>query len=244
MVATILGFLDWKDIMKARVCRSWRDAALHTIVPPSEVGKSFWDGGDFDPPVHKFIPEFDVCSMDAFEGLEVLVNALPGLQQIRLGPFHGKVTRYGVSSHGYLDRRDTAEAKYEDGEDPNMNNLEDTRDFVSCDVGIIAHFSQLSNLVIDEAPLNGRYPVLLSLTQLRELSICDTPNLKFTLDMISNFRVLESFICKNNDSVSGDIKSLTALKSSLHEIVVEGCDGIKGDFMQLADFPALRNVDF
>eukprot|EP00985_Skeletonema_marinoi_P020654 scaffold12330_cov83-Skeletonema_marinoi.AAC.33 len=35
-VAIIFGYLPHQDIMRARVCKTWRDATKKTIVPPSD----------------------------------------------------------------------------------------------------------------------------------------------------------------------------------------------------------------
>ncbi|KAK1734522.1 hypothetical protein QTG54_014770 [Skeletonema marinoi] len=62
-VAIIFGFLPHQDIMRARVCSMWRDAAKKTIVPPSD---------------------FVVDSVRSYNAMRVIAAALPNLQQLSI----------------------------------------------------------------------------------------------------------------------------------------------------------------
>eukprot|EP00984_Skeletonema_dohrnii_P006056 scaffold2141_cov223-Skeletonema_dohrnii-CCMP3373.AAC.4 len=62
-VAIIFSFLPHQDIMRARVCKAWRDAAKKTLVPPSN---------------------FVVDSVRSYNAMRVMATALPNLQQISL----------------------------------------------------------------------------------------------------------------------------------------------------------------
>ena len=67
-VAIIFSFLSHVDIMHARVCSTWREAAKKTLVPLSR---------------------FDVDSHRAYNAMRVMSTALPNIQQISirsLGP--------------------------------------------------------------------------------------------------------------------------------------------------------------
>jgi len=66
-VAIIFGFLSYQDIMRARVCTTWRDAAKKTLVPPSE---------------------FVVESERSYNAMRVMATSLPNLQQISISPFN------------------------------------------------------------------------------------------------------------------------------------------------------------
>eukprot|EP00984_Skeletonema_dohrnii_P016873 scaffold7561_cov227-Skeletonema_dohrnii-CCMP3373.AAC.6 len=62
-VAIILGFLSHVDIMRARVCTTWRDAAKKTLVP---------------------LTGFKVNSVRSFNAMRVMATALPNLQDIKI----------------------------------------------------------------------------------------------------------------------------------------------------------------
>ena len=62
-VAIIFSFLSHADIMRARVCKTWRDAATKTLVPPSD---------------------FVVDSVRSYNAMRVMATSLPNLQQIAL----------------------------------------------------------------------------------------------------------------------------------------------------------------
>ena len=67
-VAIIFGFLSHQDIMRARVCSTWKDAAKKTIVPPSN---------------------FVADSLRSFNAMRVMATALPTLQQLSLRGLSG-----------------------------------------------------------------------------------------------------------------------------------------------------------
>ena len=69
-VAIIFGFLDHADIMRARVCATWREAAKKTLVPPTEF--------------------YVDCSERSYNAMRVMSTALPNLQQITLGGPRGR----------------------------------------------------------------------------------------------------------------------------------------------------------
>lgn len=140
--------------------------------------------------------------------------------------------------------RDESNTKYEDGEDPDTETLEETQDFTSLDVNRIAIFENLRYLSINNAPwLNGSYPNLFQLSSLRRLCIEDTPNLKLELSMLTGVPLLETLEISSCPGVTGDIASLRVLKDTLRELIVHTCDNITGDFMSLADFCELERVD-
>jgi len=70
-VVNIFSFLSHADIMKARVCISWREAAKKTIVPPSE---------------------FVVKSKRSYNAMRVMSTstALPNLQQLSISNLRGR----------------------------------------------------------------------------------------------------------------------------------------------------------
>ncbi len=68
-VAFIFGFLSHVDILRARVCTTWREAAKKTFVPPSELV---------------------VRSERSYNAMRVMATALPNLQEITLGGLRGR----------------------------------------------------------------------------------------------------------------------------------------------------------
>eukprot|EP00985_Skeletonema_marinoi_P011912 scaffold5641_cov86-Skeletonema_marinoi.AAC.6 len=62
-VAIIFSFLSHADIMRARVCKTWRDAATKTLVP---------------------LCDFKIDSERSYNAMRVMTAALPNLQQISI----------------------------------------------------------------------------------------------------------------------------------------------------------------
>jgi len=62
-VAIIFSFLHHRDIMRARVCKTWRDAAKKTLVPYTD---------------------FRVHSVRSYNAMRIMATALPNLQQLSI----------------------------------------------------------------------------------------------------------------------------------------------------------------
>jgi len=249
ILPSIFGFLDWKDILRVRVCKKWRDAATETLVPPSYEPKVTLDEcGYIIPRKEDDLEEsfqFNVCSGSSYAALEVLKMALPKLQQIHLSAFEQQNEEGIRKANLFLPQSELPPlAKFMDGIDPNphANNCSKRR-YISFDVNIITNFKYLRNLIIEDAPLNGKYKCIFNLPNLRDLSIFNCNDLIWDLDMLSGLPMLEELHCENNAGVSGDIKSLCILKDTLRELTIAKCDGIKGDIMSLACFPNLEDLD-
>eukprot|EP00985_Skeletonema_marinoi_P007731 scaffold3445_cov80-Skeletonema_marinoi.AAC.12 len=71
-VAIVFSFLPHRDIMRARVCTTWRDAAKKTLVP---------------------LCEFRVDSVRSYNAMRVMATALPNLQQLSIHSL-GRVHKY------------------------------------------------------------------------------------------------------------------------------------------------------
>ena len=80
-IAIIFGFLKHNEIMHARVCTTWRDAAKKTLVPPSD---------------------FQVKNLRSYNAMRVISTAIPNMQQLSICTFG----RYG---HKYSDGEDPVE---------------------------------------------------------------------------------------------------------------------------------------
>jgi hypothetical protein len=175
-VAIIFSFLQPKDIMPARVCTTWRDAAKKTLVHPVD-------------PFDDSVQIYDVRSYNA---VRVMSTALPNLEQLMISNL----------GSGHV---------YSDGDDPeewDINHI----NYIVHDINIISRFRKLRILEFCQAPLTGRYPVLFNFPLLRDLSIRYCRHLKFDLDMLLGFPLLEELYCSDNEQFTGNISSLSPLK--------------------------------
>jgi len=110
-------------------------------------------------------------------------------------------------------------------------------------IDIISSFRKLRVLYVVEAHLTGRYPVLFNFPLLKRLRIRRCRHLKFDLDMLLGFPLLEDLYCSDNEQFTGNISSLSPLKNTLEKVCIQKCRNISGNFMELADFPHLKELD-
>ena len=184
------------------------------IVPPNKFSNSIF--GDFS-----------VDSVDNYNAMAVMTRALPNLQQITIGNLGG----------GH---------KYNDGEDPDNGEDSDeemsaiTDDRIVHDIGIISNFGKLQILDINDAGLNGRYPVLFNFPFLQKLSFCQCHYLKWDLEMLAGLPLLKELECWDNCDLTGNINSLRVLKDTLEKVMIGGSHNVEGNLMDLADFPHLK----
>ena len=161
---------------------------------------------------------FDVTKYNA---MRAMTRALPNMQQIWFG--------YLGDGH-----------KFSDGEDPDEQWY--TANDTAHDIEIISNFSKLRILGFYDAPLNGRYPFLFnSFRYLENLDILCL-RLKWDLEMLAGFPMLKELNCKRNECLTGNINSLRVLKDTLEKVILEDCSGVEGNFMDLADFPHLKQL--
>ncbi|KAL9189339.1 hypothetical protein ACHAXT_011829 [Thalassiosira profunda] len=242
----IFGFLDYRDILKARVCRKWKEAATLTLVPPSDEWRCILKGS----PNNVDMPQFSVTSPAKYAALSRMREILPGLQQIYLGEFFldakdVNAMIMGVPDWAVLQCDGERNRRYLAGEEPRprLADRELLRPTTRYDVSIVADFRHLRRLHIEGAELNGRYPCLFGFAELRELRIKDCSDLKWDLGMLAGMprlEVLES--TRVGTALGGNLQDLGVLKSTLRELIV-GSSEIRGDVMDLADFPELTVLD-
>ncbi|KAK1740409.1 hypothetical protein QTG54_008504 [Skeletonema marinoi] len=171
------------------------------------------------------IVDFNVDSIDTYNALTVMVTAMPNLQQIK------------ISHLGFMH-------KYNDGEDP----YEEERVLLTTpsihDIEILSNFSKLRILEISRPGMNGRYPSLFQFSLLRKLTI-SSMRMKWDLELLSGLPLLEELHVYSG-GVTGNINSLRALKGTLTKVTIicirngSGNLPVRGDFMDLADFPRLK----
>ena len=202
-VAIIFGFLTHVDIMRARVCSTWREAAKKTLVP--------WT-------------DFDVDSLRSYNAMRAMSTALPNLQQISICRLDYK-------------------QRFIDGEDPSERIAAATASWTAHDINIVSNFRKLRKMSICEVPLNGRYPVLFNFPLIRVLHIQECGHLKFDLEMLGGLPSLEELDCISNPCLTGNLRSLRARRDTLERVEIIRSGNIKGNFMDLADFPRLRELN-
>ncbi len=167
--------------------------------------------------------DFEIDSAKNYNAMRVMTRAMPNLQQITLCRLN----------RGH---------KWSDGEDPDEEEATWNANETSHDIGIISNFSKLRRLEIQDAELNGRYPVLFnSFPLLQKLWIQECNNLKWDLEMLAGFPMLKELHCVLNfKGMAGNINSLRVLKDTLESVEIFSCDHVEGNLMDLADLPHLK----
>ena len=255
-LATIFGFLHIQDIMlrKRGVCKTWRVAAKKAKVPFDNaiiIDKVCTNSGMLAKVFAYLVPEeimslrrvcklwreaakmtivspntiFSVDTLEKYNVMNVMTRALPNLQGLSL-----KCLGDGD--------------KYSEGEDPVQAYR--TANWRTHHIGMISNFSKLRELKLESIFLNGRYPFLFnSFPLLQILSIHDCKYLKLDLEMLAGFPALKELSCYKSSYLTGNINSLRVLKDTLERVSITRSyfPGIEGNFMDLADFPHLKELN-
>eukprot|EP00984_Skeletonema_dohrnii_P019768 scaffold9512_cov168-Skeletonema_dohrnii-CCMP3373.AAC.4 len=212
LTAGILGFLGYKDIMRSRICCRKFRDAARNTIVPWADKNRYYRE-----------TQLYVDSVQKYKAMVAMTTALPNFQWIFLG---------GIG------RRH----KYCDGKDPNETKAASTADWTTQEIHMISNFSKLRRLTICDAPLNGRYPALFNFPLLRRLDIHYCDYLEWDLDMLAGLTLLEELDVLSNDSLTGNIMSMSVLKATLEKVYIRRCK-IEGDFMDLAAFPRLKSLN-
>jgi hypothetical protein len=61
--------------------------------------------------------------------------------------------------------------------------------------------------------------------------------------MLAGMPMLKELVCINNDHLTGNVNSLRVIKNTLEKVEIGGCQYVEGNFMDLADFPHLKELD-
>ncbi len=163
-------------------------------------------------------------NVENYNAMEVMTRAMPNLQQITicgLGNYH----------------------KWSDGEDPDEEVAARTADRTTHDIEIITNFSKLRILNINAVYLNGRYPNFFNFPLLQKLSIKHCGLLKWDLEMLAALPLLRELDCEYNNCLTGNIGSLRVIKDTLEKVKMDRCYRVEGNFMDLADFPHLKELN-
>ena len=234
VLANILGCLCVNEIMRSRgVNKKWKEAVKMTIVPLNTDFVTFF-----------------VYDLESYNAMRVMTRALPNLQQIKLCDFDdGRIQRHESESDEYDSDSesvdpDNRQHKWSDGEDPHGGQAARTSDWISHDIEILSNFSKLRELRIScQYDLNGRYPVLFNFPLLQKLNIFECHYLKWDLEMLAGLPVLKELTCTGNYYLTGNISSLRVLNNTLELVKIFYCRNVEGNFMDLADFPHLKELD-
>lgn len=220
-LSLILGFLDWKTILKARVSKKWQDAAVLTDVPRSNI--SGWGERDFL-----------VTDRNRANALSWLSVALPRMDTIEIDFSLGITKSFDIvpgighsSSHLRLDPELAADMTIMD----------------PIDISVLRGFHSLRNLRISSTQkLNGSYPFLFQFQNLVSLNLTWETNLVWDMSMLVGLQRLERLRASQNHLLTGTLQSARVLKNTLVELCLHGCCNVTGNIKDLADFPNLEEV--
>eukprot|EP00984_Skeletonema_dohrnii_P038137 scaffold41013_cov250-Skeletonema_dohrnii-CCMP3373.AAC.7 len=267
-VAIIFSFLSRNEIMHARVCETWKDAAKKTIEDEIEI-EMHHDHADYDDEtvatedlsidevaiIFSFLPhvvdimrarrvcvawreaakktivppsEFEVDSDISYNAMRVMSTALPNLQQLSLHSLN--------ASH-----------KYSDGEDP--ERWQARRAPLNGRFHVLFDFPLLQHLYVNCAFLKWDLNILDGFPLLKELELMHTntgTGISLLTGNLSSLRVLhklEMVTLDDNPHLTGNLSSLRVLNGTLEKLFIRNCRSITGNFMDLADFPRLTELD-
>ena len=220
-LSLILGFLHWKDILKARVNQKWRDAVKMTLVPISRNADSYSSQEEEGVFTQETQPEFFIKYIDHAEALSWICNALPMLQCIHCN--------FTLQEPAIIIQANMAKY-YMPIPPPSLDP--------------ISKFQHLRHLTLRGVTyLNAHYDFFTAYPELRTLDLSHTSKVRMDLSMLSGLPKLEKLVCCESTEVTGDIKSLRVIINSLCEIDFAGCERVGGSLMTLADFPKLQQID-
>lgn len=166
--------------------------------------------------------DFHVSNYKKYRAMAIMTTALPNLQQLSICNPDWEFT-------------------YFDGEDPVRGVRVSEEQF---DINVISNFTKLRSLTIDPLDsLNGRYPSLFNFPLLEKLDMTRVFYMKWDLDMLSGFPSLRELHVRFSPCLRGSVGSLRALKNTLEQVAITDCDNVRGDFMDLADFPRLTHLN-
>ena len=164
--------------------------------------------------------DFVVDNVKKYNAMAAMATALPNLQMI---------TIFGLGD-GH---------KWSDGEDPDDPDEEEAD---THNIEIISNFRMLRTFKIYAPALNGRYPFLFNFPLLQKLSMVG--NQKWDLEMLVGLPLLKELDCGYNEFfVTGNLSSLRVLKDTLEVVKILHSNAIVGNFMDLAEFPHLKELD-
>jgi len=213
ILSSILSYFDWRGILRARVCRKWREAARVTHVPQTET-----DDG-------MRTPELYLQNREYAEALGWISDALPLIPTVSI----------------LFNLRKSDEFNIANGDNPEKSIVLSSRG-KPVDISPIANFRQLQKLDIEDASMNGSYPFLFNFPNLRELTLVDVGRLNWDLEVLADLPKLEKLRCIRNFKLTGSLADIRVLRENLAKLCLSGCSEVEGNLMDLADFPRLKSL--
>jgi hypothetical protein len=166
---------------------------------------------------------FRVSTLEKYQLMCEMTRALPNLQQIELDSL-------GIGH------------KYVDGDDANEEELGRSADYITYEIELISNFRRLKDLELRSATLNGRYPFLFNFPCLEKLVVSEVEYLNWDFTMLEGLPNLKELILVTIP-VKANIRDLRVVKDTLELLHVHNCPGVEGNFMDLADFPNLIELN-
>ena len=216
ILASILSYFDWRGILRARVCRKWREAARVTHVPQTETDDAYQT------------PELYLKNRECAEALGWISDALPLIPTVSILFNLGKSDEFKIAN----------------GENPESSLVSSTFGGrpKPVDISPIANFRQLQKLDIESASMNGTYPFLFNFPNLHELTLMDVGRLNWDLEVLAGLPKLVKLRCIRNYKLTGSLADIRALRENLVELCLSGCSEVEGNLMDLSDFPLLKSL--
>lgn len=201
-IAIILCFLPPKEIMRARICTVWRDAAKKALVP---------------------MTPFVVDSVRSYNAVRAMSTALPNLQELSLHTIFAG-----------------------DEKEPPAAITTDI-------IGILSNFTKLRKLTIRRrSRMTSFSDVRRNYVHVQSITISFLRNLRceigvsrigLNLEMFGRLPLLKELCCVGLKSLEGSLWDLICLKDTLQKLRLEQCYNVRGNFMDLARFPLLKELD-
>eukprot|EP00804_Cyclotella_cryptica_P007985 CCRYP_016011-RA/>CCRYP_016011-RA protein AED:0.38 eAED:1.00 QI:0/0/0/1/1/1/2/0/393 len=217
LLSGIFAFLHWKDILRSRVCRTWREAARLTDVPQSMSGGT-WQA-----------PDLNVKDREFAKALGWLSTELPKIPSVNI--------LFNVCT--------TKAFEIADGENPDPK-ITPPAHIVHpsgpVDISPVANFRHLRQLSICGASLNGSYPYLFKFPHLQTLELIDVRSLVWDLEMLQGLPKLEKLTVIRNTNLTGNLSSIRVIRKTLVKLSLIMCFKVGGDLMDLRDFPLLTEI--
>jgi hypothetical protein len=214
VLSNVFAFLNWKDILRCRVCRTWRQAVKVTDVPES-ISNMF-------PTPDLYVNNEEFAKALGWIGIEI-----PRVPSMNI--------RFNVYT--------TKPFEIADGEDPEPTLVSSAVNHSGpVDLMPIVNFRHLKHLSINGASFNGSYPYLFDFPELRSLELVNVGRLVWDLDMIQGLPKLEQLIAVRNTHLTGRLSSIRVVRNSLKKLNLASCFKVGGDLMNLRDFPLLEEI--
>mmetsp|Transcript_7432 Transcript_7432/g.17819 ORF Transcript_7432/g.17819 Transcript_7432/m.17819 type:complete len:422 (+) Transcript_7432:67-1332(+) len=217
-LSQVLGFLGWKELLKARVCKKWREAVKVTLVPPTMSRKLSWINN----------PDYFIVNRDYALALNWVVDALPRIQTIHCGFFYKGTTTFMVKK----------------GDDPIESYVyyPENRENPPVDFRCLAKLRDLRSLNLEGLSFNGSYDFLFNFPKLEVLDITYTGHLRWDLSMLAHCPKLKKLRAMSNNQLTGNLESLKVIGSTLEDVTLTNCQQVEGSIMHLAKFPRLKTL--